>query len=65
MQSYVRSSSIRPTRRRSCCRAANDPTLTCTGTPGAACNASNANFGKLSNGTATGRQIQFSIKVYY
>jgi hypothetical protein len=45
--------------------SANDPTLTCTGTPGAACNASNANFGKLSSGTATGRQIQFSLKVYY
>ena len=44
---------------------ANDPTLTCQGTPGSACNASNANFGKLSSGTAVGRQIQFSLKVYY
>ena len=44
---------------------ANDPTLTCQGTPGAACNASNPNFGKLSSGTATGRQIQFSLKLYY
>jgi hypothetical protein len=45
--------------------AANDVTLTCQGAPGAACNASNANFGKLSNGSATGRQIQFSVKIYY
>ncbi len=45
--------------------AANDATLTCQGAPGAACNASNANFGKLSNGSATGRQIQFSVKIYY
>jgi hypothetical protein len=45
--------------------AANDATLTCQGAPGAACNASNANFGKLSNGLATGRQIQLSLKIYY
>jgi len=45
--------------------AANDATLTCQGAPGAACNASNANFGKLSNGSATGRQIQLSLKIYY
>jgi hypothetical protein len=45
--------------------SANDPTLTCQGTPGAACNASNPNFGKLSSGTSVGRQIQFSLKVYY
>ncbi len=45
--------------------SANDPTLTCQGTPGSACNASNANFGKLSSGTSVGRQIQFSLKVYY
>ena len=44
---------------------ANDPTLTCQGAPGAPCNASNANFGKLSSGTSVGRQIQFSLKVYY
>jgi hypothetical protein len=44
---------------------ANDVTLTCQGAPGAACNASNANFGKLSNGSATGRQIQLSMKIYY
>jgi hypothetical protein len=45
--------------------AANDATLTCQGAPGAPCNANNANFGKLSNGSATGRQIQLSVKVYY
>jgi hypothetical protein len=45
--------------------AANDVSLTCQGAPGAACNASNPNFGKLSNGSATGRQVQFSLKVYY
>lgn len=45
--------------------AANDPTLTCQGTPGSACNAANPSFGKLSSGTATGRQIQFSVKIYY
>jgi hypothetical protein len=44
---------------------ANDATLTCQGTPGSACNASNANFGKLSSGSAVGRQVQFSLKVYY
>jgi len=45
--------------------AANDVSLTCQGAPGAPCNASNPNFGKLSNGSATGRQIQFSLKIYY
>ncbi len=45
--------------------SASDPTLTCQGAPGAVCNASNPNFGKLSNGTATGRQIQFSAKLYF
>ena len=45
--------------------AANDATLTCQGAPGAPCNASNANFGKLSNGSATGRQVQFSLKLYF
>jgi hypothetical protein len=44
---------------------ANDPTLTCEGPPGAVCNAGNANFGKLSDGTATGRQIQFAAKLYF
>ena len=45
--------------------AANSPTLTCIGTPGAACNANNPTFGKLSSGTATGRQIQFGMKLYF
>jgi hypothetical protein len=45
--------------------AANDATLTCQGTPGSACNAGNPNFGKLSNASATGRQVQFSLKIYY
>ena len=44
---------------------ANSPTLTCIGTPGSACNANNASFGKLSSGTATGRQIQFGLKLYF
>ncbi|MBI3696297.1 MAG: TonB-dependent receptor, partial [Acidobacteria bacterium] len=42
-----------------------DPTMTCSGPPGAACNAGNAQFGKLSNGTATGRQIQFGLKLIF
>jgi hypothetical protein len=45
--------------------AANSPTLTCIGSPGSACNSNNANFGKLSSGTATGRQIQFGLKFYF
>ncbi len=45
--------------------SASDPTLTCQGIPGAACNSGNLNFGKLSNGIATGRQIQFSAKIYF
>jgi hypothetical protein len=45
--------------------AANSPTLTCIGNPGSACNSNNANFGKLSSGTATGRQIQFGLKLYF
>ncbi len=44
---------------------ANSPTLTCIGTPGSACNANNPSFGKLSSGTATGRQIQFGLKLYF
>lgn len=44
---------------------ANDVSLTCQGAPGAPCNAKNPNFGKLSNGSATGRQIQLSVKIYY
>src|SRR5262249_12943001 len=45
--------------------SANSPTLTCIGPPGGACNASNPNFGKLSSGTATGRQIQLGLKFYF
>jgi hypothetical protein len=45
--------------------SANSPTLTCIGPSGGACNASNALFGKLSNGTATGRQIQMGLKFYF
>ncbi|MGB6722810.1 MAG: TonB-dependent receptor [Terracidiphilus sp.] len=44
---------------------ANDATLTCKGPPGAACNAANANFGKLVDGSATGRQVQFAAKLYF
>jgi hypothetical protein len=45
--------------------AASSPTLTCIGTPGSACNANNPSFGKLTSGTATGRQIQFGMKLYF
>ena len=45
--------------------AANSPTLTCIGAPGSACNSNNPSFGKLSSGTATGRQIQFGLKLYF
>jgi len=45
--------------------SANSPTLTCIGAAGSACNANNPQFGKLSSGTATGRQIQFGLKFYF
>jgi hypothetical protein len=45
--------------------AASSPTLTCIGTPGSACNSGNATFGKLTSGTATGRQIQLGLKYYF
>jgi hypothetical protein len=45
--------------------AASSPTLTCMGPAGGACNASNPSFGKLTSGTATGRQIQFGLKLYF
>ena len=45
--------------------AASSSSLTCMGPAGRACNASNPNFGKLSNGTATGRQIQLGLKLYF
>ena len=41
------------------------PRLTCEGPAGTACNAGNPSFGKLSDGTATGRQIQFGLKYYF
>jgi hypothetical protein len=46
--------------------AGNARALTCIGpAPGSACDASNNEFGKLSNGTATGRQVQFGLKLYF
>ena len=45
--------------------AASDASLTCKGTPGAACNSGNASFGQLVNGSATGRQLQFAAKLYF
>jgi hypothetical protein len=45
--------------------AASSSALTCIGPAGRACNAGNPNFGKLSTGTATGRQIQFGLKYYF
>ncbi|MGH2523481.1 MAG: hypothetical protein ACRDH2_13335 [Anaerolineales bacterium] len=44
---------------------ADNRSLLCIGPPGAPCNAGNAEFGKLSNGTATGRQIQFALKLNF
>ena len=45
--------------------SAASPSLTCQGPPGGACNAKNPAFGALTNGTATGRQIQFGLKFYF
>jgi hypothetical protein len=45
--------------------AASSPTLTCIGAPGSACNSNSPSFGKLSSGTATGRQIQLGMKLYF
>jgi hypothetical protein len=45
--------------------AASNSALTCMGPAGRPCNAGNPNFGKLSNGTATGRQVQFGLKLYF
>jgi len=41
----------------------NSSALTCTGTPGGSC--TNRNFGTLGTGTATGRQIQFGLKLLF
>lgn len=45
--------------------AASNSALTCIGPAGRPCNAGNPNFGKLSTGTATGRQIQLGLKYYF
>jgi hypothetical protein len=46
--------------------SSNSPSMTCIGrAPGAACNDNNPEFGKLSASTATGRQIQFALKLYF
>jgi hypothetical protein len=45
--------------------SASNTTLTCVGSPGAICNSKNPNFGKLVNGSATGRQLQFAAKLYF
>ncbi len=45
--------------------SASNVTLTCIGPAGAACNAANPEFGKLSNGRATGRQIQMGLKLFF
>ena len=45
--------------------AASSAALTCSGPAGRVCNAGNPNFGKLTTGTATGRQIQFGLKYYF
>jgi hypothetical protein len=39
--------------------------MTCIGPAGSACNTGNAAFGALSNGSATGRQIQFGLKFLF
>ena len=46
--------------------SSNSPSMTCIGrTPGSACNDNNAEFGKLSGSSATGRQIQFGLKFIF
>ena len=45
--------------------SASSRALTCIGSPGSPCNAGNAEFGKISNGTATGRQVQFGLKLLF
>ena len=45
--------------------SASNRNMTCIGPAGAPCNAGNTEFGKLSNGTATGRQIQFGLKFLF
>src|SRR5262249_32760783 len=46
--------------------SSNSPSMTCMGrNPGSACNDTNAEFGKLSGSSATGRQIQFGLKFLF
>ncbi len=46
--------------------SSNSPPMTCIGrTPGSACNDNNPEFGKLSGSQATGRQIQFGLKLLF
>jgi hypothetical protein len=46
--------------------SSNSPGMTCMGrAPGTACNDTNPQFGKLSNSSTTGRQIQFGLKVIF
>jgi hypothetical protein len=46
--------------------SSNSPGMTCIGrAPGAACDDNNPQFGKLSASTATGRQIQMALKLYF
>lgn len=43
----------------------NNRSMTCIGNPGAPCDSGNPAFGQLSSGTATGRQIQFGLKLIF
>ncbi|MDP2998175.1 MAG: TonB-dependent receptor [Bryobacterales bacterium] len=46
--------------------SSNSPSMTCIGrTPGSACDDNNAQFGKMSGSSATGRQIQFGLKFIF
>src|SRR5262249_25571925 len=46
--------------------SSNSPGMPCMGrAPGSACNDTNPQFGKLSQSNATGRQIQFGLKVIF
>jgi hypothetical protein len=46
--------------------SSNSPSMTCIGrAPGTACNDNNTEFGKLSGSSATGRQIQFGLKLMF
>ncbi len=46
--------------------SSNSPSMTCIGrAPGTACNDNNPEFGKLSGSSATGRQIQFGLKLLF